>query len=101
MAYLNRSNQSLIISKAVQETENPIVCGDFNDIPMSYAYQNISKGMQDAFVAKGLGFSKSIDLFIPNLRIDYIFTSNKFKINSYKVISKNLSDHYPLIISFN
>lgn len=100
-AYHNRSNQSLIISKAVQEAENPIVCGDFNDIPMSFTYQNISKGMQDAFVAKGLGFSKSIDLFIPNLRIDYIFTSSKFKVNSYKVINKNLSDHYPLIISFD
>ena len=33
-----------------------IVCGDFNDTPLSYVHRKVSEGMEDAFVERGNGF---------------------------------------------
>ena len=30
-------------------------------------------------------------------RIDYMFVSNNIKVESYEVLIKNMSDHYPIV----
>lgn len=95
-AYVYRAQQLDQIKDACFN-HHTILCGDFNDIPISYTYQTLSKNMHDAFIEKGSGFSRSMNLVVPYLRIDYILGSDDIQINSYKCIKKNLSDHYPVV----
>jgi endonuclease/exonuclease/phosphatase family metal-dependent hydrolase len=74
-----------------------IVCGDFNDLPNSYAYNIIGKGMKNAFVEKGSGIGRTFSGISPTLRIDNIFVGNKFKVIQFLCIGKKLSDHFPII----
>jgi len=78
-----------------------IICGDFNDTPNSYAYHQLSKGLKDAFVEKGLGLGRSYNGKFPSLRIDYILYSSDLNIHSFDTKDVKLSDHYPIVASFN
>lgn len=74
-----------------------IVCGDFNDSPISYTHRIISEHLQDAYVEAGLGpgFSYNRDLIY--FRIDHVFVSPSFQVLSCKVDrSISISDHYPV-----
>ena len=66
-------------------------------MPVSYAYETIGEGLQNAFVAKGSGISRTFSSISPTLRIDNIFTDKKFKSHSIYKNKKILSDHFPII----
>ena len=36
----------------------------------------------------------------PQMRLDYVLTSKKIKINSYKVLDFDFSDHRPILVDF-
>lgn len=76
-----------------------IICGDLNDPPLSYSYQQISEGMKDAFVEKGFGWGKTYNGKIPGLRIDYIFVSPEIEVVDFKIVKNDFSDHFPVICS--
>jgi len=74
-----------------------IVCGDFNDNPISYSRRTIAKGLKDCFVetGKGLGLSFFQKGFF--FRIDHIMCSDHFVPYNCKVDNKmDASDHYPI-----
>jgi len=49
-AYLKRSEQVLIAKQNVINCKYPVMlCGDFNDTPISYAYQNIAEILEDSY----------------------------------------------------
>ena len=74
-----------------------IVCGDFNDPPASFTYQEIIKsGLQDAFVESGTGYGNTYNWSFPKVRIDYILASSNLDIYNYKVLQSKLSDHMPI-----
>lgn len=75
-----------------------IVCGDFNDSPISYAHRTIGKGLTDCYVATGNGPGVSHHVSGMYVRIDNIFCSDDFTPYACKVDNsiKN-SDHYPII----
>ncbi len=74
-----------------------IVCGDFNDPPASYTYQQIiSTGLQDAFTESGNGYGNTYNWSFPKVRIDYILSSGHFEAYNYKVLHVNYSDHMPV-----
>lgn len=73
-----------------------IVAGDFNDTPSSYAVNQMSKGIKNAFREKGRGLGRTYNGDIPNYQIDYILVSPQFDVLNYTVIEKKLSDHYPI-----
>ncbi|MCH5334586.1 MAG: endonuclease/exonuclease/phosphatase family protein [Alistipes sp.] len=75
-----------------------ILCGDFNDTPMSYAYKRLSDDMTDAFAECGRGYGYTFRGFYNTLRIDYaLFESSRFEILSYSAPdSILLSDHLPV-----
>ena len=55
---ISRSHQVDSLSQLIAATPHArIVCGDFNDTPLSYTYRLMSRGLQDAFREKGRGFS--------------------------------------------
>lgn len=78
-----------------------IVCGDFNDTPMSYVYRVMSRGMQDAFRECGRGFSYTFRGFFNTLRIDYVLLSDSFEPLTYEVSEVDFSDHRPVVVQMN
>lgn len=101
LAYTRRSIQANAVAKSMQGFEGKkIVCGDFNDVPVSYTYHTVSQNLQDAFVEKGTGFGTTFSNKLSFFRIDYTLFDPAMQINSYRVVHKELSDHYPVIVTF-
>ena len=96
-SFQKRSEQSRILAKHIQESPYPvIVCGDFNDTPVSYTYHTVSNTLSDAFKTSGSGFGNSYNGFFPSFRIDYILYSSFFNSYNFTTIQKPYSDHYPI-----
>ena len=74
-----------------------ILCGDFNDVPNSYAYNTIGKGLKNAYAEKGTGIGRTFSSISPTLRIDNIFIDNKLMVEQFVRVKKKLSDHFPII----
>lgn len=95
--FLKRQVQSERISAEIAKSPyKVIICGDFNDVPNSYAYYKIGKGLNNAFVEKGSGMGRTFSGISPTLRIDNIFADKRFDVLQYTRISKKLSDHFPV-----
>ena len=74
-----------------------IVCGDFNDTPMSYVYRTMARGLRDTFRECGSGYAHTFRGFYNTLRIDYVL-SGGFDPLSYEVIPVDYSDHHPVVV---
>lgn len=93
-----RSSQADIARKILDDSPYPIIfCGDLNDIPNSYTYFTIRGNMQDAFLKKGFGIGRTFSSLSPTLRIDYIFTDERFSIKQFTRVAKHLSDHFMIM----
>ncbi|MEG2613701.1 MAG: endonuclease/exonuclease/phosphatase family protein, partial [Alistipes sp.] len=75
-----------------------IVCGDFNDTPMSYVYRTMAVGQLDAFRECGAGYSHTFRGFFNTLRIDYVLPTEDFEPLSYEAPDVNYSDHHPVVV---
>lgn len=75
-----------------------IVCGDFNDTPVSYArYRIVGCGLTDAFRTKGNGFGRSFNRDAIWVRIDHTFVSDHFEVLASEIDSSiDCSDHFPI-----
>ena len=74
-----------------------IVCGDFNDNPISYSRHVISKGLTDCFAETGRGLGLSYNRKGFYFRIDHILCSDHFTPYNCQVDDKiDASDHYPI-----
>lgn len=92
-----RAQQALLIREHIaQSPYKVILCGDFNDTPLSYTYNTIRDELTDSFLEKGHGLGNTYIGEFPSFRIDYIFHSPDFITVSYIRDSVNLSDHYPI-----
>jgi endonuclease/exonuclease/phosphatase family metal-dependent hydrolase len=92
-----RSKQVMKLNDHIKKCPYPvIVCGDFNDTPISFTYGKMSSQLKDSFVGSGRGVSNTYRGKLPQNRIDYIFHSNVFKAYNYKRHSVGYSDHYPI-----
>ncbi len=75
-----------------------IVCGDFNDTPISYTYQKINRLLKNSFRESGKGMGVSFNLKGFYVRIDHIFVSNDWETFDTHIDSDILSsDHYPIV----
>ncbi|MEO8412097.1 MAG: endonuclease/exonuclease/phosphatase family protein [Ginsengibacter sp.] len=96
--FIKRSIQANFIKDEINNSPYPvIVCGDFNDVPNSYAYETIGAGLQNAFVEKGSGIARTFSAISPTLRIDNIFADKKFTVTQFTRVKKRLSDHFPIL----
>ncbi|MFZ1527939.1 MAG: endonuclease/exonuclease/phosphatase family protein [Ferruginibacter sp.] len=96
--FLKRYVQSNRIRKSIESSPYPvIVCGDFNDVPNSYAYNTIGKGLKNAFAEKGSGIGRTFFSISPTLRIDHIFADGHFNVEQFIRLRRTLSDHFPII----
>lgn len=97
-AFLKRSKQADLISGKIAESPYPvIVCGDFNDTPVSYTYKKMRSSLSDSFIEAGWGIGNTYPGITPLLRIDYILHNQTMNAIYTERIRLKLSDHYPLI----
>ena len=75
-----------------------IVCGDFNDNPISFSRHMMAKRLRDCFVETGRGIGLSYNQKAFSFRIDHIFCSSDITPYECFVDSKmDASDHYPMV----
>lgn len=94
-----RAVQSDSVARVIRQNHahSLIVCGDFNDSPVSYMHRVIGHGLTDAYVEAGFGPGYSYNKNRFYFRIDHMFVSNDFRVLACKVDrSIKASDHYPL-----
>ena len=98
-AYTKRAIQAQQITDYInrQEYDKLIICGDFNDMPISYAYKKMKGDLIDAYASTGFGpgitYYENFFLF----RIDYILHSKNLKSYKTTVDRVKFSDHYPVL----
>ncbi|MEM8527541.1 MAG: endonuclease/exonuclease/phosphatase family protein [Bacteroidota bacterium] len=97
-----RAAQTKEITEHIAQSPYPVlICGDFNDVPQSYVYQQLSQGKIDHFQETGRGMGSTFAGSIPFLRIDYILSSPAIKTLRTEVIKDEYSDHYPIVSEIN
>lgn len=102
-AYERRSEE---VAKMLEDIPHDgraiIICGDFNDTPISYTYHQIKEaGFVDGFVKAGRGIGHTYAGKLPLLRIDYVWGNERIEPMSFKRIKFKGSDHYPVMMDFN
>ena len=74
-----------------------IVCGDFNDNPISYSRRTVAKGLKDCYAETGRGIGLSYNRKGFYFRIDHILCSDHFEPYNCKIDDEiDASDHYPI-----
>lgn len=95
IAYKKRANQVHSIKDHAAQSPYPvIICGDFNDTPVSYSYAQLSEGMVDSFRESGWGIGNTYIGKFPSFRIDYIFHSPTMHSQNYHKLPEKISDHH-------
>ncbi len=93
-----RTVQTLLVEEQILGSPYPVIlCGDFNDLPSSYAYQKVRGDLQDSFIRKGNGIGNTYAGIFPSFRIDHIFASDHFEFLSHQVGREKYSDHYAVV----
>jgi len=97
-AYRMRANQADKVAEEIDkiEADYVIVCGDFNDTPISYAHRKIQGPFADSFAESGRGMGVSYNRNMFWFRIDHILHSQNMKSYNCVVDKIRLSDHYPM-----
>lgn len=82
-----RAEQADTLVEMVKVSPYPsIVCGDFNDTPISYTVRRVGRVVDDVFREVGRGYSHTYRGFFNMLRIDYVFCSSEFEPIAYEVV---------------
>lgn len=102
-AYRIRSSQADMVADSIAASPYTVlVAGDFNDVPASYVYTRIRGNMKDAFVTKGTGLGWTFAQHIFRFRIDHVFYNSTLQLQQFKIDKDmKVSDHYPLLATFN
>lgn len=101
--FKERSESTELLLEKLPEGDYPlIICGDFNDTPLSYTYNKMAKyGLHDAFLRNSFGIGKTYSGSLPLLRIDYFWYNDLIQAVEYKRLGRISSDHFPLMLTFN
>lgn len=93
-----RSQQAKLVLAHIAQSPHPIIlCGDFNETPLSYIYRQMSQNLKDTFKEKGSGFGTTYGGNIPALRIDYILVEPSIEVIDHQILKEQFSDHYGVV----
>ena len=101
-AFQQRSEELKDVLEGMPPVEGPIiVCGDFNEPPLSYNYRQMQKaGFVDTFTKVGRGIKPTYAGKLPLLRIDYVWANDGVTPLNFKRYRYKASDHYPIMLDF-
>ena len=101
-AFQCRSEEMQKVLDGLAPIEGPvIVCGDFNEPPLSYNYRQMQKaGFVDSFTKVGHGIKPTYAGKLPLLRIDYVWANDGVTPLNYQRHRWKASDHYPIMLDF-
>ena len=101
-AFQCRSEEHQKVLNGLAPIEGPVVvCGDFNEPPLSYNYRQMQKaGFVDTFTKVGHGIKPTYAGKLPLLRIDYVWANDGVTPLSFKRHRWKASDHYPIMLDF-
>ena len=95
--FILRAAQVRKLAEHIRKSPYPVVvCGDFNDTPVSYAYRKVRGELKDAFIESGWGTSNTYNGELPSFRIDYILNDQKLIARNYQRDRVFFSDHFPI-----
>ncbi|MDR1556531.1 MAG: endonuclease/exonuclease/phosphatase family protein [Tannerellaceae bacterium] len=97
-AFRIRAGQARALAAEIAQNKSDylLVCGDFNDTPISYAHRKVQGDLLDAFAESGLGLGITYHLNYFWFRIDNILYSPNMEAFRCTVDHVRYSDHYPL-----
>ncbi len=97
-AFRERAVQARAIREMIDSVGGTVlVCGDFNDIPGSYAARKIlATGLDDAYREAGCGPAITYHASRFYFRIDHIFASPSLRPVDAFTLRNPTSDHYPV-----
>lgn len=99
VSYELRAKQAETVAEYINNAKSPyiIVCGDFNDTPISYARRTIKGNLlKDSFAETGRGMGITYNRNRFWFRIDYILHSKNIKAYNCTIGKFKDSDHYPV-----
>lgn len=98
IVYRGPQADSLVALVKAHGQHNIILCGDFNDTPISYVYQRLTSVLKSAYRDSGRGIGISYNQRGFPVRIDHVFMSREWKSNQTRIVNKlEVSDHYPIV----
>ena len=97
-------NQSKFILEKIRKDIPVIVVGDFNLLPNTESIKILNNELVNLIDKYNIestrpNFDDGLDK--GNIVCDYVFVNDKVKVNDFKVIESNVSDHLPLILDFD
>lgn len=94
-----RSDEVERIAAHMAKSPYPVVyCGDMNDVPMSFSYNELRGDRRDAFSESGSGSGATYVGFLPGLRIDHILMDPSLSSWNFQTLQVELSDHRPISV---
>lgn len=103
-AFKRRAKQVEQVYQDINYQESPylLVCGDFNDTPISYTHHRLSMGLHDAIASTGRGVNYSYYFkSLIGVRIDHMLYSDQIEARAaYVDRTAEISDHKPIICYF-
>jgi endonuclease/exonuclease/phosphatase (EEP) superfamily protein YafD len=98
---LKRSQQVNVLSAHVESCKHKVIlAGDFNDTPISYTYNKLTRSLDDSFQEAGKGIGSTYRGPLLGLRIDYVLHSKEMEAKEYKTSDAGFSDHNPVVVKF-
>ncbi len=86
-----------LVARLARSPYPVLLAGDLNDLPYSYAYDQLADHLQNTWASTGTGLGATYHGKLPGLRIDQQFASSKWEILGCRVHREiPWSDHFPV-----
>lgn len=93
-AYSQRVDQVTAVLNAVESSPHPVmVCGDFNETPVSWSVTAMRSTLRDAHDVRGFRLDGTWQGALPGIRIDHLLVDPEWQVLSYATGGNGLSDH--------
>lgn len=101
-AFANRSQAAKVIRNFCDTVKGDlIVCGDFNDVPGSFAYRIVrGNDLKDVYTETYTGYTPTFHDYMMYFHIDQMFYRGDMRALDFMRGNLKSSDHYPIVATF-